>query len=84
MYLQRECKTLRPLISSTLSHDLSQVEEWTEVAVQLFMRHQPSDDAPHCIEQQTMLRLNSTIDRYLTQCGTRLAGENGEFRITSS
>lgn len=65
---------------------LLQVEQWTEVAVEIFSRHQemnrfdyaPSDYA-HSPEHQAMLSLNSDINVATDYCTTQASGENGEY-----
>ncbi len=49
--------------------------------MQLFARHQPTDDAPHTREQEMMLQLNTSVDSSLSHWGMRLAGENGRSTL---
>ena len=56
----------------------SLMEKWTEVSVQLFMRHQTADDAEKSPENKRMLVLNAAIETYHAQCGVRMGGENGK------
>ena len=59
----------------------SLVEQWTEVSVKLFTRHQEDekgDGIGGSSENKKMLVLNTSIDTGLKQCGERVSGENGE------
>ena len=57
----------------------SLVESWTEVSVQLFTRHQPADGAGKSLENRRMLAVNAAIETFLSQCGVRVGGENGQL-----
>ena len=57
----------------------SLVESWTEVSVQLFTRHQPADSAEKSLENRRMLAVNAAIETFLSQCGVRIGGENGQL-----
>ena len=57
----------------------SLVESWTEASVQLFTRHQHADNAEKSLENRRMLAVNAAIETFLTQCGVRMGGENGEL-----
>ncbi len=55
----------------------SLMEQWTDVAVKVFTRHQEGEEQSP--EQQRMLGLNAAVDRGLKICAERLSGENGAF-----
>ena len=83
-YLRKLCMYMYVRTFTCVCAVDKQVEGWTEVALEVFSRHQemnrfdhaPSDHT-HSPEHQTMLSLNSDIGIAMKYCTARTTGDNG-------